>query len=65
MECNYAYEPGRIAPSPRVSTARSRTPRLSQTITRLIVDDLIPMVDGSFRTFDRPHAARYGRAFDG
>jgi pimeloyl-ACP methyl ester carboxylesterase len=50
MECNYAYEPGQGAPPPRVSTVRSRPPRLSYTITRLIVDDLIPMVDGSFRT---------------
>jgi len=61
MECNYAYEPGQSAPAPRVSTVRSRPPRLSQTISRLIVDDLIPMVDGSFRTLtDRTQRAMAG-----
>lgn len=34
---------------------------LSQTITRLIVDDLIPMVDGSYRTLtDRTQRAMAG-----
>lgn len=61
MECNYAYEPGQSAPPPVVSHVRSRPPRLSQTITRLIIDDLIPMVDGSFRTLtDRTQRAMAG-----
>jgi enterochelin esterase-like enzyme len=67
MACNYAYEPGQSAPPPRVSHVRgrpprrSRPPRLSQTIVRLIVDDLIPMVDGSFRTLtDRTQRAMAG-----
>jgi enterochelin esterase-like enzyme len=61
MECNYAYEPGQGPPPPVVSTVRSRPPRLSQTITRLIVDDLIPMVDCSFRTLtDRTQRAMAG-----
>jgi enterochelin esterase family protein len=61
MECNYAYEPGQSAPPPVVSTVRSRPPRLSQTVSRLIVDDLIPMVDGSFRTLtDRAQRAMAG-----
>ena len=61
MECNYAYEPGQSAPPPRVRHGRSRPPRLAQTITRLIVDDLIPMVDGGFRTLtDRTQRAMAG-----
>ncbi len=61
MESNYAFEPGESAPPPVVSTVRSRPPRLSQTITRLIVDDLIPWIDGSLRTTtDRAHRAIAG-----
>ena len=61
MECNYAYEPGQSAPPPVVSFVRTRPPRLSQVITRLIVDDLISMVDGSFRTLtDRTNRAIAG-----
>lgn len=61
MECNYAYEPGQSAPPPVVNTVRSRPPRLAQTITRLIIDDLIPMVDSTYRTLtDRTQRAIAG-----
>ena len=61
MECNYAYEPGQSAPPPRVSTVRSKPPKMAQTITRLIIDDLIPMVESTFRTLtDRENRAMAG-----
>jgi len=61
MECNYAYEPGDSPPPPQAITRRSRPPRLAQTITRLIVHDLLPMVDGTFRTLsDHKHRAMAG-----
>jgi enterochelin esterase-like enzyme len=61
MECGYAYEPGQSAPPPVVSVARTRPPQLTTTFPRLVVGDLIPMIDATYRSLaDRDHRAMAG-----
>jgi enterochelin esterase-like enzyme len=61
MECGFVYPPGQSAPPPMVSTVRSRPPQLAPTFPKMVVNDLIPMVDRTYRTLpDREHRAMAG-----
>jgi enterochelin esterase-like enzyme len=61
MECNYAYEPGDAPPPVVTDVRRTRVPQIPQTFPKLVVVDLIPMIDATYRTLtDREHRAMAG-----
>jgi enterochelin esterase-like enzyme len=66
MDCGYATRPGQAAPNFRVGMSRQEADTAFGTFEDVMVRDLIPTIDSSYRTLpDRDHRAMAGLSMGG